>query len=89
MSVATFKRMLLSAAAEAVPATFVAVPHAAGVKVNKVFNNVTPAGKVSGNCTVVIAATLATGLVTVRLNTLVPPEAMVDGVNVLATVGGA
>ena len=86
---ATFKRMLVLPAALATPAVVVAVPHAPGVKVNKVLSNVTPAGKVSGNCTVVIAATLPAGLVTVRLNTLVPPEAMVDGVNVLATVGGA
>ena len=38
---------------------------------------------------VVTAATLAAGLVTVRLRTLVPPVAMVLGVNDLVTVGGA
>ena len=82
-------RMLLSLAALAAPAVVVAVPQAAGVKVKVVLSNVTPAGKVSGTWMVVTAATLAAGLVTVRLRTLVPPAAMVLGVNDLATVGGA
>jgi hypothetical protein len=81
--------MLPSPAALAVPATFVGVPHAAGVKVNVVFSNVTPDGKVSGSCTVVIAATFAAGFVTVRLNTLVPPTAMLVGAKDFVTVGGA
>jgi hypothetical protein len=80
--------MLLSPVAEAVPAVFVAVPHAAGVKVNVVLANVNPAGNVSGNCTVVTAPGFAAGFVTVRLNTLVPPEAIVDGVKLFVTVGG-
>ena len=81
--------MLPSPAALAAPAVVAAVPQAAGVKVKVVLNNVTPAGKVSGSWMPVTAATLAAGLVTVRLRTLVPPEAMVLGANDLATVGGA
>ena len=82
-------RMLLSPAALAAPEVLVTVPQAAGVKVKVVFCKVTPAGKVSGNWMLVTAATLAAGLVTVRLRTLVPPVAMVLGVNDLVTVGGA
>jgi hypothetical protein len=87
-SVATFKRRLPSPTALAAPLVFVAVPQAAGVKVKVVFCSVTPTGKVSGNCTVVIAATFAAGFVTVRLRTLVPPTAILAGVKLFATVGG-
>jgi hypothetical protein len=37
----------------------------------------------------VIAATFPAGFVTVRLNTLVPPEAMLSGAKDFVTVGGA
>ena len=81
---------MVSAAALAAPAVVVAVPQAAGVKVKVVLSKLTPAGKVSGNWIVVTAAAgLPAGLVTVRLNTLVPPLLMLDGVKLLATVGGA
>jgi len=78
---------LLSPIALATPVVRVAVPHNAGVNVNVRFCNVTPAGKVSGSCTVVSAATFAAGFVTVRLKTLVPPDAMLAGVKLFATVG--
>jgi hypothetical protein len=81
--------MLLLPAALTAPAVVVAVPHAAGVKVKLVLAKVNPAGKVSGICTVVIAATFPAGFVTVRLNTLVPPEAMLSGAKDFVTVGGA
>ena len=80
---------MLSAAAEAAPEVLLAVPHAAGVKVKVVLAKLTPAGKLSGSCTVVIGATLPPGFVTVRLKTLVPPEAIVNGAKDFVTVGGA
>jgi hypothetical protein len=87
-NVATFSLTLLSPAAEAAPVVFVTVPHAAGVNVNVVFARVTPAGKVSGNCTPVNAPGLVFRFVTVKVMTLVPPDAIVVGLNAFVTVGG-
>jgi hypothetical protein len=85
---ATFKRALLSPAVDAVPVVVVTVPHATGVKVKVVFARVTPAGKVSGNCTPVNAPGLVFGFITVKVKTLVPPDAIVVGLKLFVTIGG-
>ena len=82
-------RTLLSPAADAAPLVLVTVPQAAGVKVKVVFSSVKPAGKVSSTWAVVMAATLAAGLPSVRERVVLPPEGMDAAPKLLASVGGA
>ena len=89
LSVATFNRTLASPTALAKPLVLVTVPHEAGVNVAVVLASVSPAGKVSGNCTAVTAPGLPAGLVKVSESEALVPAAILAGEIVFVAVAGA